>query len=340
MSDRVRRASPSRSGTAARVLAGVLALIAAGCGGDGPTQPPPAGPFLQCPADIQVDSPDGAAVPVHYAPPTGSGGTAPYSIACQPATGTALGIGAHAVTCTLTDAAARTAVCSFNVRVEQPPRLSRSRFLAFGDSITEGQVSHPPTIGFRIVEPENSYPTKLDALLRARYRGQSLTVINAGRGGERAGSGSAKDRLESRLDRDRPEVVLLMEGTNDAVTESTLGGPEREWLADGLAGVEEMVERTRSRGVRVMLATIPPARPPGDKNLSPELPDLIAAFNAELRQIAARHSVPLVEVYGAMIDRPDLIGRDGLHPTVQGYEAIAQTFFDAIRAEYEGGSGQ
>jgi lysophospholipase L1-like esterase len=30
-----------------------------------------------------------------------------------------------------------------------------------------------------------------------------------------------------------------------------------------------------------------------------------------------------------------LIGEDGLHPTEQGYQKLAEIFFDAIKAKYE-----
>ena len=321
-----------------RIVAIALAVASAGCG-DGPTQPPPAGPFTQCPADIQIDSPDGGQVPVNYGLPGASGGTPPYAVVCNPASGTSLGLGAYTITCTVTDAAGRTAICSFAVRVVQPPRLSLDRFLAFGDSITEGQVSAPPSFWFPVVEPENSYPTKLDGLLRARYRGQSLTVINAGRGGERAGDSSTRDRLEDRIARDRPEALLLMEGANDLTLEAQQGGPDHPYLTDAVESVREMVATTRSGGVRVFLATIPPARPPGTKNLPPELPQLIAEYNQEIRSVAEEEGVLLVDVYAAMINRLDLIGEDGLHPTVAGYELIAQTFFDAIRANLEASPG-
>lgn len=339
MSDRVRAASCFAVARILRALVIGLALLSPACGDKGPTRPPPAGPFTQCPADIQIDSPDGGAVPVNYGLPGASGGTPPYTIVCEPVSGTSLGLGTHTITCRVTDAAGRGALCTFSVRVVQPPRLSLSRFLAFGDSLTEGEVSAPPSFGFRVVEPENSYPTKLEGLLRMRYRGQSLVVINAGRGGEFVGRGATRERLEARIDGDRPEVLLLMEGFNDLNLEAQRDEPGQPYLREAVATIEEMVEIARSGGLRVFLATIPPVRPPGTKNLSPELPALIESYNAEMRSVAESEGAVLVDVYSAMVNRLDLIGVDGLHPTAQGYELIAQTFFDAIRANLEASSG-
>jgi lysophospholipase L1-like esterase len=62
---------------------------------------------------------------------------------------------------------------------------------------------------------------------------------------------------------------------------------------------------------------------------------MIPGFNDSIRQIAARQGVPLVDVYRALENRMDLIGVDDLHPTPQGYDLIAMTFFDVIRATLE-----
>jgi lysophospholipase L1-like esterase len=51
--------------------------------------------------------------------------------------------------------------------------------------------------------------------------------------------------------------------------------------------------------------------------------------------MAARERVPVVDVYNALKDRMDLIGIDDLHPTPEGYDVIAATFFEAIRANLE-----
>ena len=36
--------------------------------------------------------------------------------------------------------------CSFTVMVKSPPRLTSTKFVAFGDSLTEGVVSLAPTV--------------------------------------------------------------------------------------------------------------------------------------------------------------------------------------------------
>src|SRR5688500_9934436 len=72
------------------------------------------------------------------------------------------------------------------------PRISRTRFLAFGDSFTAGEVT-TPTMGTQgsitklIVVPTASYPTVLQSRLQATYTTQAsaISVANAGEPSER-----------------------------------------------------------------------------------------------------------------------------------------------------------
>ena len=93
------------------------------------------------------------------------------------------------------------------------PRIGATKFVAFGDSITAGDLS----IGqWRLMwNPLGSYPTSLKSLLEARYTAQTFAVTNAGLGGEQVSSSSGQARFRSALLAARPEVVLLMEGAND-----------------------------------------------------------------------------------------------------------------------------
>ena len=103
-------------------------------------------------------------------------------------------IGTTTVTCTATDSLNRRRRVSSASRFPKLPQLSRLRFLAFGDSITAGEVTFPSdrppalTSGKQVVVPSAAYPTVLERLLRARYQFQadSIVVFNQGVGGEKA----------------------------------------------------------------------------------------------------------------------------------------------------------
>ena len=91
------------------------------------------------------------------------------------------------------------------------PRIAKVRFMAFGDSLTEGVVSAPLTQ--TLVTIPYAYPARLADQLRARYYDQpQIVVFNEGVAGEMAADG--RTRLPDAIKADTPEVLLLMEGAN------------------------------------------------------------------------------------------------------------------------------
>jgi lysophospholipase L1-like esterase len=201
--------------------------------------------------------------------------------------------------------------------------------------MTAGEVTQPSRSGAGdalrnlklVIVPSASYPTQLLNLLRARYTGQvsQLQVVNAGWPGEWAEDGAV--RLPGILASNRPEVVLLMEGTNEL---GALGTPG---VARASRAIDTMAREVRNRGARLFLATVPPTRATGANTIPPSL---INALNATIRTTARGENAVLVDIHGAIsADVNRYIGADGLHPTEAGYQRIAETFFAAIRGELE-----
>ena len=108
------------------------------------------------------------------------------------------------------DADSAQASCAFGVTVRASRTIAKTRFMAFGDSITDGAVSLAPLI---MLGPPDTYPFKLEQMLRERYPSQSVIVVNEGRGGEDTRGGAR--RLPAVLDAEKPEVLLLLEGINN-----------------------------------------------------------------------------------------------------------------------------
>lgn len=238
------------------------------------------------------------------------------------------------VACTATDALARTGSCSFNVTVTRIPTLSLTSFLAFGDSITAGEVGVPLSSATglsglgavkQVVVPSASYPTQLLGLMRARYTLQvpSLTVANAGLSGERAED--AVVRFAQVVAAQRPQVVLLMHGYNNISNTSTLTATALQ--------VNNMAAEGRNRNARVFIAALAPSRP----GLRSSIPNTaVQAYNDRLREVARGEGAVFVDLYGAMIAGVETyIGSDGLHPTEAGYRKMAETFLSAIQANLE-----
>ncbi len=310
----------------AGLMVGVVTLAsAAGCG-SGPTAPPPPPALaISCPANVTVQSSDGSAVFVSFDPPRSDGGAAPVTTTCSAQPGL-FNVGSTSVTCQATDSRNQVASCSFVVAVRPPPRLQSTRFLAFGDSLTAGEVSFGPSV--RVYLPNESYPAVLQRRLAAYYRFQSPVVINVGFGGEEASTGVLRFRNE--LLQHRPDVVLLMEGSNDLLDRPDIG----RGADSAIAALRRMVQDAKSLNVKVGLATVPPQRAGGLRNRD-TVARLIPSFNERIRALAAEEQVVLIDVYDAMKDNLSLIGVDDLHPTILGYDVMAGVFFEAIKASFE-----
>lgn len=312
------------------VLACVVFLP--GCGGSpqqpSPPPPPPPGLSLTCPADLTADADETGEAVVDFETPAGTGGVQPLTVTCEPASGTKFKTGASTVECTARDAANQSATCRFGVEVAPYRRLSKTRFLAFGDSITEGFLREPPASAFTlfqhlVIETE-TYPYKLDQMLRERYRRQEFVVFNRGVGGETLPEG--RERIVGELLETKPDVLLLFEGYNDIRTFST---------EDLRKDLRSMVRSAQVRGADVIIATlfqISDQREAGRPGVQQAISDL----NGAIRRLAAELKIePVVDLEAAFAGDASLLGSDGLHPTAQGYTVIAERFFDAIVDRYE-----
>lgn len=256
-------------------------------------------------------------MPIAYASPVTSGGTAPVTVTCTPATGTSFPAGTTVVTCTAADAAGQQAGCTFPVTVRTVPRLLVTQFMGFGDSVTEGKLSITATL--LVDSPAHSYPAQLQRLLDERYSGQNVAVINEGFGGERVTE--SYPRFRAALAAHRPGAVLLMHGVNDL---NGLSPGSVQIAADGL---EELTKEARRASLPTFLATLPPLGP-GPKAFCPEC---VEPFNELIRRVAAAKGAVLVDVHRAWGNGTGLMGADGIHPTEAGYAVIAAAFFEAIR---------
>ena len=209
------------------------------------------------------------------------------------------------------------------------PRLSHTRFLAFGDSFTAGEVTSPvsgaSTIGKLIVVPSASYPAVLQSRLHATYTSQvtTISVTNAGEPSERILDGL--QRFPGVYDATRPEVVLIMEGVNGLPQV----GPD---ISSGVMRI--MVQHAKAGGSRVFVGSMIPQvanRPRGTTPVSELL-----AYNNTLQLMSQQEGVVYVDLYNQMLsDAATLIGNDGLHPTEAGYRRIAELFLNAIKTVLE-----
>ncbi len=182
-------------------------------------------------------------------------------------------------------------------------------YIAFGDSITKGGSSS----GY-------GYEDELEALLNAKFGADSQNVVTRAKGGEETDDGA--DRLPGVLrDVDDADYILIMEGTNDVGS-----GREPHDIADN---IEDMIDTAQDAGLIVVLGTVIPRF---DFRNS-----WIQSLNDDyLKDMAMEKGVALADQYAcftAFDDPEDELYEDDKHPNRDGYDVMAQCWFDAIVVE-------
>ena len=314
-----------------RAVALVLAVLTAGCGDDTPTAPTPTTPgtiavaLLSCPPSVERQSVDALPVTISWDPPTVAGIPVDKG-SCSPVSGSAFPIGTSMVVCTA-DQTSLASSCSFSITITPPaPTLRFTRFMAFGDSITAGEVGDSVLPTSNAVQPLNAYPAQLHNLLTLAYATQLISVANEGLSGERASEGVS--RLTASLLAGQPEVLMLFEGFNDI--DDTPNN-----VASIAADLRSMALNAQGRGVEVLLATLTPVTDAREES-NPGTRATIIALNAEIRGMAAALGLGgVVDLYAALDGVPGTIGADGFHPTVTGYRRMADIFFAEIVSRYD-----
>lgn len=177
----------------------------------------------------------------------------------------------------------------------------RPLIVCYGDSITAGYG----------LNSGQSFPDALQRDLdRDRY---TYKVPNMGTSG--ATTKDAVANIRSVLET-HPAVAIVEFGGNDG-----LRGLPLEQTRKNLDAVLTALDTAH---VKVLLAgiTLPP-------NYGP---DYINAFDKVYRDLAAKHHVAFVPmIYKDLVNVPETIQGDGIHPTAKGSEIIAKTLLPALK---------
>jgi len=164
--------------------------------------------------------------------------------------------------------------------------------VAFGDSLTAG-------LG---VTPEESYPARLQAKLRAE--GYAYRVVNAGSSGDTTAGGLR--RVDWAL-KNKPDIVIVALGANDALRAQNLPSVRQN--------LDAIVARFQKAGARVLLAgmEVPP-------NYGPQY---AADFRKVYVEVARRRGVAFMPfLLDGVAGKPSLNQADGIHPTAEGYAIV------------------
>jgi len=106
--------------------------------------------------------------------------------------------------------------------------------LAAGKSLTIVALGSSSTYGTGASNPDHSYPSRLAALLRARYPNTEIRVINRGVGGELIAD--TTKRIATEVLGDKPDLVIWQVGTNDVLQDVA----PRAVMANVRAGIAQL----------------------------------------------------------------------------------------------------
>jgi acyl-CoA thioesterase-1 len=111
--------------------------------------------------------------------------------------------------------------------------LSRTmRKLASGDPLRIVAIGSSSTAGAGASSPAASYPSRLEAELKARYPRQDIVVVNRGVNGERANEMLA--RFDSEVIVEKPDLVLWQVGSNSVLRDDPIA-PAGSLIREGVA---------------------------------------------------------------------------------------------------------
>jgi len=207
------------------------------------------------------------------------------------------------------DSAAAPAQEQTQSAVDAPPAIPvmgpERPILAFGDSLLAGYG----------LDDGESYPDRLEQALRAR--GVNAKIANAGVSGDTTAAGL--ERLDFTLGSQspKPELAIVSLGGNDMLRSLPPAETRRN--------LEAILKRLKGDNIRVVLLGMMAA-----PNLGK---DYAEKFNPIYPQLAQEYGATLVPFFlQPVIDKPDLMQKDHVHPTALGIDAIVTATVDDVAA--------
>jgi lysophospholipase L1-like esterase len=182
------------------------------------------------------------------------------------------------------------------------PGATRPRVVFMGDSITEGWEKLDPSF-FTNGKVDRGISGQTTSQMLLRFRQDVIDL--------------------------HPEAVHIMAGTNDVAGNT---GPVTLEQVQG--NIASMAELARAHGIRVILASVPPAANfPWRPAVQPV--DTIRKLNAWMKDYAAHNGFLYVDYFDALSTpqggMKQGMAQDGVHPTKEGYAVMEPLTEAAIR---------
>lgn len=195
-------------------------------------------------------------------------------------------------------------LCRYRAANQALPPATAQRIIFFGDSITELWQREDP--GFFIADRiDRGISGQTTTQMLARFRADVIDL--------------------------KPGVVHIMAGTNDIAGNT---GPTTLAAIEG--NIRSMAELARAHGIRVVLASVPPAAHFGWRPAIAPV-DSIHALNAWLADYARREKLTYIDYHTALEDKNHAFraewSGDGVHPNAAGYAVMRGIAERALRLE-------
>lgn len=191
--------------------------------------------------------------------------------------------------------------------VDAPPAIPvmgpERPILAFGDSLLAGYG----------LDDGESYPDRLEQALRAR--GVNAKIANAGVSGDTTAAGLERLDFTLKSQSPKPELAIVSLGGNDMLRSLPPAETRRN--------LEDVLKRLKGDNIRIVLLGMMAA-----PNLGK---DYAEKFNPIYPQLAQKYGATLVPFFlQPVIDKPDLMQQDHVHPTALGIDAIVSATVDDV----------
>ena len=157
---------------------------------------------------------------------------------------------------------------------------------------------------------KSDWVQRFDDLMEANYPIADYNTVASGKNGEMSNQGYY--RFDSTVAVHGPQIVILAYGTNDAGAS----------LSNFTAHMEGLVNKARNLGATVFINLIGPLNYPGKESWP--------LYNQKILEIAAKYSLPVIDVLTPLSQSKSKYIYDGIHYTPEGSAVVAQTVFNAV----------